>query len=32
MEDPMKDIANILDNMKDDQSLVFIDKANKEKK
>lgn len=31
MEDPMKDIANILDNMKDDQSLVFIDKANKEK-
>lgn len=30
-EDPMKDIANILDNMKDDQSLVFLDKENKEK-
>jgi len=27
----MKDIANILDNMKDDQSLVFLDKENKEK-
>lgn len=30
-EDPMKDIASILDNMKDDQSLVFLDKENKEK-
>ena len=30
-EDPMKDIANILDNMKEDQSLVFLDKENKEK-
>ena len=30
-EDPMKDIANILDHMKDDQSLVFLDKENKEK-
>lgn len=30
-DDPMKDIANILDNMKEDESLVFIDKENKEK-
>lgn len=30
-EDPMKDVASILDNMKDDQSLVFMDKENKEK-
>lgn len=30
-EDPMRDVANILDNMKDDQSLVFLDKENKEK-
>lgn len=30
-DDPMKDIANILDNMKDDESLVFLDKENKEK-
>lgn len=30
-EDPMKDIANILDNMKDDSTLVFLDKENKEK-
>lgn len=30
-EDPMKDIASILDNMRDDKSLVFIDKENKEK-
>ena len=30
-EDPMKDIASILDNMKDDQALVFLDKENKEK-
>lgn len=30
-EDPMKDIANILDNMKDDQALVFLDKENREK-
>lgn len=30
-EDPMKDIANILDNIKDDQALVFLDKENKEK-
>ena len=30
-EDPMKDIASILDNMKEDQSLVFLDKENKEK-
>lgn len=30
-DDPMKDIASILDNMKDDQSLVFLDKENKEK-
>lgn len=30
-DDPMKDIANILDNMKDDQSLVFLDKENREK-
>ena len=27
----MKDIASILDNMKDDQALVFLDKENKEK-
>ncbi len=31
LEDPMKDIANILDNMKDDSALVFIDRENKEK-
>ena len=31
LEDPMKDIASILDNMKDDQSLIFLDKENKEK-
>lgn len=30
-DDPMKDIASILDNMKDDQALVFLDKENKEK-
>ncbi|MCI8588924.1 MAG: AAA domain-containing protein [Bacilli bacterium] len=30
-EDPMKDIASILDNMKEDQSLIFIEKENKEK-
>lgn len=30
-DDPMKDIANILDNMKDDQVLVFLDSQNKEK-
>ncbi len=30
-EDPMKDIASILDNMKDDESLVFLDNENKEK-
>jgi len=30
-DDPMKDIASILDNMKEDQSLAFIDKENKEK-
>lgn len=30
-DDPMKDIANILENMKDDQSLVFLDNENKEK-
>lgn len=30
-EDPMKDIANILDNMKDDQALVFLDQENKDK-
>ena len=30
-EDPMKDIASILDNMKDDQALVFLDKESKEK-
>lgn len=31
LEDPMRDIANILDNMKDDSELVFLDKENKEK-
>lgn len=31
LEDPMKDIANILDNMKDDSALVFLDHDNKEK-
>lgn len=31
LEDPMRDIANILDNMKDDSALVFIDNENKEK-
>ncbi len=31
LEDPMKDVASILDNMKDDQALVFLDKENKEK-
>ena len=30
-DDDFKDIATILDNMKDDQSLVFLDKENKEK-
>ncbi len=30
-EDPMKDVANILDSMKEDQTLVFLDKDNKEK-
>jgi len=30
-DDPMKDIASILDNMKDDQALVFLDKENREK-
>lgn len=30
-DDPMKDIASILDNMKDDQVLVFLDSQNKEK-
>lgn len=30
-EDPMKDVANILDNMKEDQSLVFLDKENRDK-
>ncbi len=30
-DDPMKDIANILDHMKEDQSLVFLDQENKEK-
>lgn len=30
-DDPMKNIATILDNMKDDQSLVFLDKEDKEK-
>lgn len=31
LEDPMKDIASILDNMRDDSALVFLDKENKEK-
>ncbi len=31
LEDPMKDVASILDNMKDDQALVFLDKENKDK-
>lgn len=31
LEDPMKDIANILDTMRDDSALVFIDRENKEK-
>lgn len=30
-EDPMKDVASILDNMKEDKSLVFIEKENKER-
>lgn len=30
-DDPMKDIASILDNMKNDSALVFLDKENKEK-
>ena len=30
-DDPMKNIATILDNMKEDQSLVFLDKEDKEK-
>ena len=30
-EDPMKDVASILDHMKDDQSLIFLDKENREK-
>lgn len=30
-DDPMKDIASILDNMRDDKALVFLDKENKEK-
>lgn len=30
-DDPMEDIAIILDNIKDDQSLVFLDEENKEK-
>ena len=30
-DDPMKDIANLLNDMKDDQSLVFLNKENKEK-
>lgn len=30
-DDDLKDIATILDNMKDDQSLVFLDEKNKEK-
>lgn len=30
-DDPMQEIANILDNMKDDSALVFIDRENKEK-
>ncbi|MDE5630644.1 MAG: AAA family ATPase, partial [Bacilli bacterium] len=31
LEDPMREIAGILDNMKDDSALVFIDRDNKEK-
>lgn len=31
LDDPMKDIASILDHMKDDQALAFIDRENKEK-
>ena len=30
-DDDFKEIATILDNMKDDQSLVFLDEENKEK-
>lgn len=30
-DDPMRDIASILDNIKDDQSLVFLDEQNKDK-
>lgn len=30
-DDPMQDIASILDHMKEDQSLVFLDQENKEK-
>ena len=30
-DDPMKNIATILDNMKDDESLVFLDQEDKEK-
>ena len=30
-DDPMRDIASILDHIKDDQSLVFLDEQNKEK-
>ncbi len=30
-DDPMKDIASILDNMKEDQALTFLDRENKEK-
>lgn len=30
-DDPMKDIASILDNMKDDQALIFLDKEHKDK-
>ena len=31
LQDPMKDIASILDNMKDDQALIFLDKNNRER-
>lgn len=30
-DDPMRDVATILDNMKDDQTLVFLEDENKEK-
>lgn len=31
LEDPMKDISSILDNMREDQALIFLDRENREK-